>query len=90
MPRVERLEGRVLGLETDPTVLPEEALHRRLVRSLVVALAGNDETADEAWVKRFFRVEGRIRLQSANSSLAPLYPRHVQIIGKVIGVFRRV
>jgi repressor LexA len=55
---------------------------------IVVALAGDDEAADEATVKRFFRENGRIRLQPENSALAPLYPDHVQILGKVIGVFR--
>jgi repressor LexA len=57
---------------------------------IVVALAGEDEAADEATVKRFFRENGRIRLQPENESLEPLYPQHVQILGKVIGVFRRV
>jgi repressor LexA len=57
---------------------------------IVVALAGEDEAADEATVKRFFREAGRIRLQPENSALEPLYPEHVQILGKVIGVFRRV
>jgi repressor LexA len=57
---------------------------------IVVALAGDDEAADEATVKRFFRENGRIRLQPENESLEPLYPSHVQILGKVIGVFRRV
>jgi repressor LexA len=55
---------------------------------IVVALAGQDETADEATVKRFFRENGRIRLQPENSALEPLYPEHVQILGKVTGVFR--
>jgi repressor LexA len=55
-----------------------------------VALAGEDEAADEATVKRFFRENGRIRLQPENETLEPLYPTHVQILGKVIGVFRRV
>jgi repressor LexA len=55
---------------------------------IVVALAGADETADEATVKRFFRDNGRIRLQPENSALDPLYPAHVQILGKVTGVFR--
>jgi repressor LexA len=55
---------------------------------IVVALAGADETADEATVKRFFRENGRIRLQPENAALAPLYPVHVQILGKVTGVFR--
>jgi repressor LexA len=57
---------------------------------IVVALAGGDEAADEATVKRFFREDGRIRLQPENSALEPLFPEHVQILGKVIGVFRRV
>jgi repressor LexA len=57
---------------------------------IVVALAGEDEAADEATVKRFFRENGRIRLQPENEALEPLYPSHVQILGKVIGVFRRV
>jgi repressor LexA len=57
---------------------------------VVVALAGGDEAADEATVKRFFREEGRIRLQPENSALEPLFPAHVQILGKVTGVFRRL
>jgi repressor LexA len=55
---------------------------------VVVALAGADETADEATVKRFFRDNGRIRLQPENAALEPIYADHVQIIGKVTGVFR--
>jgi len=57
---------------------------------IVVALAGEDESADEATVKRFFRESGRIRLQPENARLEPLYPEHVQVLGKVIGVFRTV
>ena len=55
---------------------------------IVVALAGADETADEATVKRFFRESGRIRLQPENDELEPIYADHVQILGKVTGVFR--
>jgi repressor LexA len=57
---------------------------------IVVALAGEDESADEATVKRFFREDGRVRLQPENDALEPIYARHVQILGKVVGVFRRV
>jgi repressor LexA len=57
---------------------------------IVVALAGDDETADEATVKRFFREADRVRLQPENDALEPIYARHVQILGKVIGVFRQV
>ncbi|MGH3078416.1 MAG: transcriptional repressor LexA [Gaiellaceae bacterium] len=56
---------------------------------VVVALVGDDETADEATVKTFHRDPGgRVRLQPENSALEPLYPEHVQILGKVTGVFR--
>ena len=55
---------------------------------IVVALAGDDETADEATVKRLFREDGRVRLQPENDALEPIYADHVQILGKVIGVFR--
>jgi repressor LexA len=57
---------------------------------IVVALAGDDEATEEATVKRFFRENGRVRLQPENSALDPLFPEHVQILGKVIGVFRRL
>jgi repressor LexA len=57
---------------------------------IVVALAGDDEAADEATVKRFFRESGRIRLQPENSALEPIYAPHVQILGKVVGVFREL
>ncbi len=56
---------------------------------IVVALVGEDEAADEATVKTFHRErDGRIRLQPENSALEPLFPEHVQILGKVTGVFR--
>jgi repressor LexA len=57
---------------------------------IVVALAGQDEAADEATVKRFFKEKGRVRLQPENSAMEPLHPDHVSILGKVVGVFRRV
>ena len=58
---------------------------------VVVALVGDDEAADEATVKTFFRErDGRIRLQPQNARLEPLYPEHVEILGKVTGVFRSI
>lgn len=57
---------------------------------VVVALAGGNESADEATVKTFHRERGRIRLQPENASMDPLYPDHVEILGKVIGLFRRL
>ena len=61
---------------------------------IVVALAGDDESADEATVKRFFREggsggsKGRVRLQPENAAYEPIYADHVQILGRVTGVFR--
>jgi len=56
---------------------------------IVVALVGDDESANEATVKTFHRErDGRIRLQPENAALEPLYPDHVEILGKVTGVFR--
>ena len=55
---------------------------------IVVALAGDDESADEATVKTFYKEKGRIRLQPENSALEPIYADHVQILGVVTGVFR--
>jgi repressor LexA len=55
---------------------------------IVVALAGDDEALDEATVKTFYRDGGRIRLQPENRALEPIYADHVQVLGKVVGVFR--
>ena len=55
---------------------------------VVVALAGDDEALDEATVKTFYREGGRIRLQPENETMEPIYASHVQLIGKVTGVFR--
>jgi repressor LexA len=57
---------------------------------IVVALAGDDESADEATVKTFYRERGRVRLQPENSALEPIYAAHVQILGRVVGVFREL
>jgi repressor LexA len=57
---------------------------------IVVALAGDDEAADEATVKTFYREDGRVRLQPENSALEPIYAKHVRILGRVVGVFREL
>ena len=57
---------------------------------VVAALVGDDESAGEATVKTFYREGSRIRLQPENQALEPLYPEHVQILGKVVGLFRRL
>jgi len=57
---------------------------------IVVALVGDDESADEATVKTFYKEKGRIRLQPENAALEPIYAGHVAILGKVVGVFREL
>lgn len=52
---------------------------------IVVALIG-----DEATVKRFFREEDHIRLQPENPAMEPIRVPNARILGKVVGVFRRI
>jgi repressor LexA len=53
---------------------------------IVVALVGDEE----ATVKRFFREKDRVRLQPENKSMKPIRSRDVRVLGRVVGVFRRV
>ena len=57
---------------------------------IVAALVGGDDSASEATVKTFFRENGHVRLQPENSAMEPIFPEHVQILGKVVGLFRRL
>jgi repressor LexA len=52
---------------------------------IVVALVG-----EEATVKRFFRESDHIRLQPENATMEPIRTRDVQIMGRVVGLFRSV
>jgi len=52
---------------------------------IVVALLG-----DEATVKRFFRDKDYIRLQPENPYMEPIIVKDVRILGKVIGLYRRI
>jgi repressor LexA len=45
---------------------------------------------DEATVKRFFKEPGRIRLQPENRFMDPIIVPTVQILGKVVGLIRRI
>jgi repressor LexA len=74
-----------------------------LVNDGDIVLMESSETADngdmvavwlkreqEATLKRFYQESGRIRLQPANETMAPLYtdPANVQVQGKVLGAIR--
>lgn len=52
---------------------------------IIVALIG-----DEATVKRFYKEQDHIRLQPENPDIDPIILKEVKIIGKVIGVFRKI
>ncbi|HVV89710.1 MAG TPA: transcriptional repressor LexA [Solirubrobacterales bacterium] len=52
---------------------------------IVVALIG-----EEATVKRYFREPDHIRLQPENEEMDPIITTEAKVIGKVVGVFRKV
>lgn len=43
---------------------------------------------EEATLKRFYKEEGRYRLEPANSSMSPIYSDDVQVLGVLVGVIR--
>ena len=45
---------------------------------------------EEATVKRFFREPDHVRLQPENETMEPIIVRDVSILGRVVGVFRKV
>jgi repressor LexA len=52
---------------------------------IVVALVG-----EEATVKRFFKEADHVRLQPENETMDPIRSRDVQVLGRVVGVCRKV
>ncbi len=68
------LEGDQIIVEQCPTAHNGE---------IVVALVD-----DSATVKRFFKENGRYRLQPENDSMDPIIVDEIKILGKVIGLFR--
>ncbi|HHU20235.1 MAG TPA: transcriptional repressor LexA [Bacilli bacterium] len=53
---------------------------------IVVAMTEDDE----ATVKRFFKEDNHIRLQPENATMEPMIYKNISILGKVIGVFRKM
>ena len=53
---------------------------------IVVAMTEDDE----ATVKRFYKEKTHFRLQPENSSMDPILVNQVTILGKVVGLYRRV
>ena len=74
-------------LEGDLVVVRRAAV-RAKDGQIVVALAGEDETAEDATVKTFFRENGRVRLQPENDELEPIVDERPGVGPVVTGVFR--
>jgi repressor LexA len=70
-------------LEDDYVVV--RPVHDAVNGQIVVALLG-----DEATVKRFFRERDAIRLQPENPDYEPILTRDAELLGRVIGVLRKV
>lgn len=60
--------------------------------TVVALLLGGPTETGEATLKRFYRERERVRLQPANSTMAPIFvnPDQLRIQGKVIAVIRKV
>ncbi|RXM79463.1 repressor LexA [Clostridium tetani] len=69
------LDGDLAIVEKNNSVLNGE---------IVVALLG-----DRATVKRFFKEKDYIRLQPENETMEPIIVKQCEIIGKVVGVYRK-
>ena len=52
---------------------------------IVIALLGN-----EATVKRFYLDKNAVRLEPANPNFKPIISKDVRILGKVVGLVRRI
>jgi len=52
---------------------------------VVVALLG-----EEATVKRFFREADHVRLQPENDAMEPIRSKEVKVLGRVVGLLRRI
>ena len=53
---------------------------------IVVALLDNEN----ATVKTFYKENGHIRLQPENDTMEPIIVKEVKILGKVVGIFRKL
>lgn len=73
------------GIRDGDMVLVERRSEAKNGETVVAILPGEVTT-----LKRFYREANRIRLQPANSALAPQYVRELEIRGVVVSVIRRL
>lgn len=87
-------EGFMLKVKGDSMI--EDGIHDGdyvIVRKQHTADNGDTVVAlvdGEATVKRFFREDGRVRLQPANQEMQPMYYPSVEVVGRVVGLVRRM
>ncbi len=101
----EGLLGRQRGQVFALTVTGESMIEDGILDGDTIFVRKQDDARDgeivavmvdgEATVKRLFREGGQVRLQPANSSMEPIFvgadeARQTQILGVVVGVFRRI
>jgi repressor LexA len=70
-------------LDGDLVLVKEQ--HTAYNGEIIVALLG-----EEATVKRFYKEKDTIRLQPENQFMEPIYSKNVSILGKVIGLYRKI
>ena len=68
-------------LDGDYVIVSKQSVARNY--EIIVAMIDG-----EATVKRYFNEGNRIRLQPENDTMDPIYSDRVEVVGKVIGVFR--
>ena len=66
-----------------PEVMLGDGENTAVNGEIIVALIDGNAT-----VKRFYRENGRFRLQPENPAMAPIYARAIDIAGKVVSVYR--
>lgn len=87
-------DGFMLRVQGDSMI--EDGIHEGdlvIVRRQDVAENGDTVVAlmeNEATVKRFYREDGRVRLQPANSTMLPIYADNCHVVGKVVGLVRKM
>lgn len=87
-------DGFILKVKGDSMI--EDGIHEGdfvIVRRQPTAVDGDTIVAmvdGEATVKRFYKENDRIRLQPANQAMKPLFYPNVDVVGKVVGLVRRM
>lgn len=74
-----------VGIHDRDIVLVEKA---RIAHNGEIVVAMNDD--NEVTVKTFYKEKGHIRLQPENDYMEPIILKNVTILGKVVGLYRKI